>query len=130
MSNGHFNNMTIYGEFRLRDCTCWAETGYGAVDFWVEPSDPKIGASVRCIKDTRVMKKLMWLFLATRVSRLQPKSQITFQTKVLSLGMHSMEMPPTQFLLMGTVRFFPLVMGKTDLATQKVHWPLSIQSHQ
>ena len=51
MSNGHFNNMTIYGEFRLRDCTCWAETGYGAVDFWVEPSDPKIGASVRCIKD-------------------------------------------------------------------------------
>ena len=52
MSNGHFNNMTIYGEFRLRDCTCWAETGYGAVDFWVEPSDPKNGASVRCIKDT------------------------------------------------------------------------------
>ena len=51
MSNGHFNNMTIYGEFRLRDCTCWAETGYGAVDFWVEPSDPKNGASVRCIKD-------------------------------------------------------------------------------
>jgi uncharacterized protein (TIGR02145 family) len=52
MSNGHFNNMTIYGEFRLRDCTCWAETGYGAVDFWVEPSDPKNGASVRCIKDS------------------------------------------------------------------------------
>ena len=51
MSNGHFNSMTIYGEFRLRDCTCWAETGYGAVDFWVEPSDPKNGASVRCIKD-------------------------------------------------------------------------------
>ena len=53
MSNGHFNNMTIYGEFRLRDCACWAETGYGALDFWIEPSDPKNGASVRCIKDTQ-----------------------------------------------------------------------------